>query len=362
MNGPDDREAERQRHGPEQQERAGEALARTDEASGRDEAEGEGGEGREDAGEDQRTGMSLVHDGRDAERSDEEPHPMSPRAGEHEGQDEERHAQQDASRPDEGAPQQRTDRREGEDQREHRARPRSGDAHPGEEPPAHVEEERVPGGHEVRIAREWRRREPADRVESVGAVMLQRAPRQVRDVVEWGVVRGHSTDEGEVQARHAALPPHRVIGVVGHAPVDLDGGRGRARSAGLAREALHRPAVPRPGLEHAARSRIAASFQVDHRADARAEGMVLGEELGAEQALLLAVLEQEDDVSLERRSRGQRARHLEPRRDAREVVLDAGPREHRVVVGHAEDRVAPEPPRRVPSPGSTATTLRARFP
>ena len=135
---------------------------------------------------------------------------VSPRAGEHEGQDEEWHAQQDASRPDEGAPQERATAAKArisvstEPARATvtliRARTR----------PPTSKKSASPVGSKSGSPGNGAAAKPAHRVEPVGAVVLQRAPRQVRDVVERGVIGGHSTDEGEVQARHAALPLQTV--------------------------------------------------------------------------------------------------------------------------------------------------------
>ena len=109
-------------------------------------------------------------------------------------------------------------------------------------------------------------------------------------------------------------------------------------------ELAHQKAVARARLVHEHRRRRARAVEVQHDADAVGPRVLAQEGARAEQAALLSVGEQEDDVVARPRPRRQRAGRLEQRDDPAAVVGGAGGHGHRVVVGHEQDRA-----RRVPA-------------
>ncbi len=203
--------------------------------------------------------------------------------------------------------------------------------------PAHEERARDVGVHRVAARARLRerldaRRERARRGERVLDVVLQRPVVEVFAVVEPRVVAPSSADEREVDPRQSRGLEHGQVRVVRHAAVDLDGDRARRRM-GERGARVDEFAVAERRLEHPARAARAARFDVDDDGDVPAERARLDERLRAEEAHLLAVVEEEAHGPRERFvGRAERARSLEQRRDARSVVPRARSGGDRVVV------------------------------
>ena len=188
------------------------------------------------------------------------------------------------------------------------------------------------------------------RLHGVGHVVLK-APRiQVLEVVQGRVVSSDVTDEREVQARDSEPAPDGEVGVVGHPPIHLHGDRARARARDDIGQGLHEGGVAWPRLEHPTRPARPSGLQVDHRADIRGPGVMLRERRRPQQARLLCVIDEEDHVAPRPAPCLEGPRDLQEGSDPGEVITDAGPGPHRVVVRHAQDGGARGPLLR-PVPG-----------
>ena len=119
-------------------------------------------------------------------------------------------------------------------------------------------------------------------------------------VVAGAVVARLVADRREVERQPAALGEAVDVGVVGHQPVDVGRQRVGDGPVDRVRESGDCGAVRLAGLEHVDRPLDPARLEVDQAVDVAAER--IGEKgASADQAELFALVEQEDDRTLERR-------------------------------------------------------------
>ena len=155
------------------------------------------------------------------------------------------------------------------------------------------------------------------------------------------MILGRAADEGEVQAADPAILGNGEVGAVGHLFVHEDGqggGGGPAVGAhgGAAEQLDHRPGFA-PGLEHGGATSAASGLQIDHGADAVAQGMAAEEDAGAVQTQFLGVGQQDDQVALGGAARLDGANGLQHGADAGGIIRRAGRTDHGVIVGHQHD-------------------------
>ena len=104
---------------------------------------------------------------------------------------------------------------------------------------------------------------------------------------------------------------------------------------------IDQSAIARAGLEQEAAAPVAAGFQIDHHADARAPGRITEERASPQHGILFAVGDQRQDGML----RGQSSRFPGPDGfhddgDAGFVIARARSRRHRIHMRHQHDRGA----------------------
>ena len=142
------------------------------------------------------------------------------------------------------------------------------------------------------------------------AVVLEASAVELVGIVERSVVGLPVADEGEVQAGGAALLEHGHVRVDGHVLVDFIA-EGRTVGMGRAGESGDEGAVCGARFEHLGDAGVAAGLEIERDADVAGPGM-LGQEGGsAEQAVLLAVGEEKDDIVAQRRAGPQSAQGFE---------------------------------------------------
>jgi hypothetical protein len=167
---------------------------------------------------------------------------------------------------------------------------------------------------------------------------LQGAAVQPRRHVLRSVVTGRAVDEGGVQPGEVAVgQQHAEVGVVGQRAVDLDGEAGRDRVLSRRGERLGQPGVALRRLEHDRGAAGPPGLEVEHHAAGGGERVRGRERLGAAEAGLLGVGEDDHDVVAQLRALGEGADRFQQRRHPGRVV--GGPRAglHRVVVRHEEE-------------------------
>ena len=170
------------------------------------------------------------------------------------------------------------------------------------------------------------------------ALVLQADRAEVGQRIVGGVVVPRSVEGAEAHSRHSGRDKRPEIALDRQATHDLVHQRGGVGVRRGGRELAHQQAVARARLVHEHRRRRTWAVETQHHAHPISPGVLAQKGAHPEQAALLSVGEQEDDVVARPRPRRQRAGRLEQRHDAAAVVGRSGGRGHRVVVGHEQDR------------------------
>jgi hypothetical protein len=198
------------------------------------------------------------------------------------------------------------------------------------------EVDRVAGGG-AQQRREVGAAEVAGEGEGVVAVVLQAGLVHRRRPVERAVIDAGPVDVGGVEAGEARLRQERgEVGVVGQQPVDLHGEAGADRVRGVGID-VDEVGVADGRLEHDGGAAAAAGLEVEHDGRFLAQRVPADERLGAAEAGLLGVGEQEHDVVAGFRAGGQGAGDLEQGAGAGAVVVGAVADLDGVVVGEQDD-------------------------
>ena len=154
------------------------------------------------------------------------------------------------------------------------------------------------------------------------------------------MIQPRPADEGEVEPGIARAPRRGEVGRIGQMLVDEHTQRRADRARHGIPEQPHHAAIVGPGLEHRCPAAAATRLHVDDDAGP-ARQRIGGEERGrALQPCLLAIGQQDDQIT-RRLPLGQHgADRFQRRRDAGTIIRGSGRSEHAVIMRHQQDRRA----------------------
>ena len=141
--------------------------------------------------------------------------------------------------------------------------------------------------------------------------MLERCRSGVIQIVQRGVVVNDALDKREVDPVHPMLFEDREVGVVRKSLVDRIEERAARWMGEVVLHQIDQPGVVCAGFEHVTATGCSSSLEIDHCADVVCPGVIRCEGDGPQEAVLLTVIDQEDDVVGWRRAFLQNASDLE---------------------------------------------------